>query len=272
MQKLFHTLTRLIFPPLLYTTIQFIVIRLVYRGYAFYLGGDEQALRQAFLLVNAHTVALMIAAALLTIPILLWFFSRDVQKRPSAPAPAKGLGITLLWTAIFGLGLCLSVNTLMALTPLAQYTSGFDAVSDTLYGAAWWQQLLGLALIIPLCEELIFRALMFRGLRDELPFWAAALLSSLAFAIYHGNLYQGIYAFFLGFCMAWAYERCRVFLAPVILHASANLFSVLLSNPNINSWLVGHAALFGLTVMVLFVLTVFSLVMIKRRTPPSKAR
>lgn len=266
MQKIWHTLLRLIFPPLLYTTIQFITMYLVYHGCALYLGGGPQALAQSAQLLLDYSLPILILSACLTIPLLLWLFSRDVRRRPLAPAPAKGLGVTLFWAAVFGPGLCLSINILLALSPLAQYAAGYQEVSTILYGAALWQQLIGPALIIPLCEELIFRALMFRGLRDELPFWAAALLSSLAFAIYHGNLYQGAYALCVGLCLAWIYERTHVFLAPVILHISANLFSVLFSYPAVNTWLDTHITLFGLMVPVLFVLTIFSLVLIRRRT------
>ena len=266
MQKIGHILLRLIFPPLIYTTAQYITMYFLYHGYALYLGGGQQGLAQSAQFVLAHPVAVLILSACLTIPILLWFFSSDVRKRPPAPAPAKGLGITLLWTALLGLGLCLSINIVLALSPLSHYASGYQEVSAALYGAVLWQQLLGPALINPLCEELIFRALMFRGLRDELPFWVAALLSSLAFAVYHGNLYQGVYAFCIGLCLAWIYERTHVFIAPVILHVSANLFSVLYSYPPINTWLIDHAALFGLMVSVLFVLTAFSLIMIMRKT------
>lgn len=266
MQKIAHIVMRLVFPPLLYTTIQFITMYFLYHGYALYLGGGQQGPAQSAQFVLTHPVAVLILSACLTIPLLLWFFSRDVRKRLIAPAPAKDLGVTLLWIAVLGLGLCLSINILLALSPLAQYASGYQEVSTALYGAALWQQLIGPALIIPLCEELIFRALMFRGLRDELPFWAAALLSSLAFAVYHGNLYQGVYAFCIGMCLAWIYERTHVFIAPVILHVSANLFSVLYSYPPINTWLIDHATLFGLMVSVLFVLTIFSLVLIRRKT------
>lgn len=131
----------------------------------------RQALAQSAQLLLAYSLPILILSACLTIPLLLWLFSRDVRRRPLAPAPAKGLGVTLFWTAVFGLGLCLSINILLALSPLAQYAADYQEVSTVLYGAALWQQLIGPALIIPLCEELIFRALMFRGLRDELPFW-----------------------------------------------------------------------------------------------------
>ena len=53
------------------------------------------------------------------------------------------------------------------------------------------------------------------------------LISSLFFGVYHGNLIQGCYAFFLGCVLAYAHEKYQNVLAPIIIHMVANAISVI---------------------------------------------
>lgn len=50
----------------------------------------------------------------------------------------------------------------------------------------------------PLIEEIVFRILFLRVFLKFVPFWAANLLQSLLFGIYHGGLIQGTYSFLMG--------------------------------------------------------------------------
>lgn len=50
----------------------------------------------------------------------------------------------------------------------------------------------------PLIEEIVFRILFLRIFLKFIPFWAANLLQSLLFGIYHGGLIQGTYSFLMG--------------------------------------------------------------------------
>jgi membrane protease YdiL (CAAX protease family) len=84
---------------------------------------------------------------------------------------------------------------------------------------AW---LLALAcLAAPLCEEFIFRGLIFGGLRRSLGFAPAALASAGVFAIVHPAI-SWLPVFVLGLCAAWTYERTRALIAPMLVHASYN--------------------------------------------------
>ncbi|MEG2353926.1 MAG: type II CAAX endopeptidase family protein [Clostridium sp.] len=63
-----------------------------------------------------------------------------------------------------------------------------------------------LTLIIPLFEEILFRALIFIELRRALNFEISALIQAIIFGVYHGNLIQGIYIFLLGLMLCFVYE------------------------------------------------------------------
>lgn len=77
----------------------------------------------------------------------------------------------------------------------------------------------------PFVEEGIFRFLLFRLPRKLLPFPAAALISALLFALLHGNIEQGIYAFMVGFFLCSLYEKSGQFIVAVLFHATANIAS-----------------------------------------------
>lgn len=81
----------------------------------------------------------------------------------------------------------------------------------------------------PAGEEAAFRAFAFGRLRKELGFSQAALWSSLAFGIYHGNLIQGIYAFFLGLMLCWVMENFRTIKGALLGHMAANAVSLALT-------------------------------------------
>lgn len=76
-------------------------------------------------------------------------------------------------------------------------------------------------LAAPVFEEFIFRGLIFGGLRRSMSLWPAAATSAAVFAVVHPPV-SIIPVFFLGLCTAWAYERGRCLLAPLVVHAVYN--------------------------------------------------
>jgi membrane protease YdiL (CAAX protease family) len=83
-----------------------------------------------------------------------------------------------------------------------------------------WMLPLGV-LAAPLFEEFIFRGLIFGGLRRSMRFLPAAVASAAVFAIVHPPVAM-LPVFALGVCAAWAYERSRLLMAPMIVHALYN--------------------------------------------------
>lgn len=73
----------------------------------------------------------------------------------------------------------------------------------------------------PLCEEFIFRGLIFGGLRRSLGLMPSMLMSAALFAIVHPPVSM-LPVFVLGLCTAFAYERSKALLAPVLVHAIYN--------------------------------------------------
>lgn len=82
------------------------------------------------------------------------------------------------------------------------------------------------ALLAPVAEELAFRGLLYRGLRQLSRPLPAAVVSSLIFAVMHTHLAQGAWALGLGLLLAFAYEQTRSLLAPMLVHALFNAVPV----------------------------------------------
>jgi membrane protease YdiL (CAAX protease family) len=76
-------------------------------------------------------------------------------------------------------------------------------------------------LAAPLCEEFIFRGLIFGGLRRSMGALPAMLVSAAVFAIVHPPLSM-LPVFVLGLLAAWSYERGQRLLAPMLVHALYN--------------------------------------------------
>ncbi len=78
----------------------------------------------------------------------------------------------------------------------------------------------------PIIEELVFRKL----LMDKLGAYGdriAIFVSAIAFALYHGNLYQLFYAFGVGLILAFVYSRHGSVIYTIIIHAVMNFIGSL---------------------------------------------
>ena len=94
-------------------------------------------------------------------------------------------------------------------------------------------------LIAPFGEELIFRGVMYHyacnivgAMQDRRKaFYIANTIQALAFGIFHGNLVQGTYAFFLGLVLGYLRERFGSIWASILAHMLINACSSFLWEP-----------------------------------------
>ncbi len=81
----------------------------------------------------------------------------------------------------------------------------------------------------PLTEELIFRGVIFSGMKELAKPLFSAMISAGLFAMYHGNTVQTVYGFILGIAFCYAYHYSGRFIVPVFLHGMLNVMIFLLS-------------------------------------------
>lgn len=78
----------------------------------------------------------------------------------------------------------------------------------------------------PFAEEYIFRGLIYGSTRKGFGHIAANIIQALMFALYHGNIVQGIYAFVLGLLLGYAAEHKRGMAELVGLHMAVNISGI----------------------------------------------
>jgi len=81
-------------------------------------------------------------------------------------------------------------------------------------------------LLAPLGEELLFRGLLFRGVRRSSPLWVALFVSALAFSLSHVEPLAVVILFPVGLAFAWALHRRGTLVVPIAAHATFNLINV----------------------------------------------
>lgn len=191
--------------------------------------------------------------AFVTAPVVYYLYKRD-RIVCGEKKPEKWSFNAYSFVILLGIGACIFGNNLLQLSGLIDISAEYQEVENILYqGRPLWLQIVGTGLIIPLTEELIFRGLIFKRVRRYSKFGAAAAVSTLVFALFHGNMVQASYAIFLGYLLAYVTECYGNLAAPVVLHCTANLVSILITNmKEIHSLYMKPVVIYGLTAFSLF--------------------
>jgi membrane protease YdiL (CAAX protease family) len=87
---------------------------------------------------------------------------------------------------------------------------------------------IAVSLIAPFAEETLFRGFLFGWLRGRVPLWLAVAISSLVFALAHGELALLLPTFTLGCLLALIYHRSGSLWPGMIVHGVFNLVGVTL--------------------------------------------
>lgn len=81
-------------------------------------------------------------------------------------------------------------------------------------------------IVAPIAEEVIFRGCIYRFLKSKLRPHAAMLISAVVFGFIHGNLMAFVPLTFVGFLLAYEYEKERNLLVPIFYHGIFNFFTL----------------------------------------------
>lgn len=152
------------------------------------------------------------------------YFSRERREEAQKKSNCgwfRSMFWCVTWTAVSA---CLCFNLLLFLTGIGSRSGAYAETAGVLFSLPWRMQLLVMGLAAPLCEEVIFRGLVYRCLKREKGSAVAAVVSALLFALFHGNLLQGIYAGGLGLLLSLACE-CG-FGAALWFHSCINVSAI----------------------------------------------
>lgn len=162
-----------------------------------------------------------------------------------------------IWPVILlAIGAALVFNQGFALLNLAPKSSGFQNAQTALFSMDKARLLLISGVIVPLVEEILFRFVIYAGLKRILKSITLPCFgSALAFGLYHRNLIQFIYGFCMTLFIVYVYERYMKLFSAVLFHMSANIFVILTHDLN---WLNGFSVrivtlLLGLGICILVI-------------------
>lgn len=183
--------------------------------------------------------------AILVIPPVLWMYRGDKKpavnrlKSVAEQDTKKELddkengGPTLTWRIFMGIACFVSGGILdrvwsQVLLWLRVQDYFSNQTQEQLLASQLAVQIIGLGILVPVAEELIFRGLLYARIRRMLPVWASVLTASVIFALYHGNMIQILFAFPMAIILTLLYEKGKWISYPILFHMGVNLTTVVL--------------------------------------------
>ncbi len=161
--------------------------------------------------------------------LVIWTYRARIATLGPFRLPARAIWEALLsgsglvgLTALYGLAL-------QYLWPSAYQQMVDEQTVQLTWLAAPWPLLWFSAVIVaPICEELMYRGVVFSGLRRAWGLPAAAVASAILFAAVHLMPLSLVPLFAIGLASALLYARHRSLLVSLVLHAAYNALSLLL--------------------------------------------
>ncbi len=186
---------------------------------------------------ETYAVLFLLIAALICIPIYYRIYKKDCKLAGEAKRNIPMGNKDCLAIIISGATLAIALNNIISLTPLPYVFTGYEDTNEVLFSGGMLLQILSAGIFGCIVEEISMRGVAYLRMKRYWGKRRAIILSAAVFGIYHLNVVQAVYAFFLGLFFAWVYERYNSLWAPIIAHMSANLFVILLGS----SSFVNHA-------------------------------
>lgn len=127
-------------------------------------------------------------------------------------------------------------------------------------------------LAVPLFEELVFRGLFYRRLRDFCGVRFSALFTALCFGFLHETVAQAALGILMGLLFAWVYERFQSLAAATLAHMAANAVNFIFLAASKEAELMGSLSLSPFLLVLLLIGSGAAAVMLYRcllRIPPA---
>lgn len=135
-------------------------------------------------------------------------------------------GIVLCASIGFALNFFLSM--LIALTEIYTLFPEHEALMEALSTGPLIIRILSIAVMASVVEEVVFRGIILKRLMSmPMNFHIANLIQALLFGLIHFNMLQSAYAFLIGIAFGLVYAKFKTIWAPIIMHTTFNLLTVL---------------------------------------------
>lgn len=158
----------------------------------------------------------------------LWYYKK-FGKESEQKITQVFRGKTILWIVILGISLQIFISMILNVVSYAlPNVFGQHLEHMTVFSKEFtFVSVILISIIAPISEELVFRGIILNKGKKVIPFIYANILQSILFGVFHGDLIQGIYAFFLGMILGVLYEKRNSIYGPIALHMIFNTMGIL---------------------------------------------
>lgn len=167
----------------------------------------------------------VLLSSLIVIPAALYMYRNDERKN-GQPCKDDKNGKTAGCALCFAAGGLLNLGWSGLLTFLKIQQHFSNAAQEALLSGQLVVQIFSLGIFAALAEELVFRGLLYRRMRKMLSAGLSVILSSLLFAVYHGNVIQMVFAFPMAIVLTLLYEKSGKLCYPLLFHMGCNLTAI----------------------------------------------
>lgn len=216
---------------------------------------------------NKYSIIFVLMAALFCIPIYYKMYKRDKEENGEEKKNIPMENKDYLAIILSGAALALMMNNLISVTPLPFIFTGYEETNEVLFGGGILLQILSAGIFGCIVEEFSMRGVTYLRMKRYWGKKKAIVFSAVVFGLYHMNVVQAVYAFFLGLFFAWIYERYDTLWAPCIAHMSANLFVILLSGSKVIEHILTSMVGFSLITCISMLVFYYSWRYIKQTDP-----
>lgn len=173
-------------------------------------------------------------SSVITIPMIAWIYHKDqgrYEKQQESWWKYKASSRFGMWIlmVIGAVTACVAMNDIVMLLNMQKISRVYQSTEQIIYSAPRWLQMAATGILAPVAEELVYRGMIYRRMRESLTAVQAGVFVAILFGVGHGNLPQGLYAMVLGLLLACIYEKFRNIAAPILFHIVVNITSLLLS-------------------------------------------
>ncbi len=132
-------------------------------------------------------------------------------------------------------------NGIVMLIGIPKFDPLYQRTAETFVSGSFMLQIIAFGFVVPVAEELLFRGIVYNVIKTRFSIRASVLMTALIFAVYHGNLTQGVYAFGIGIMLCLICESGGL-LFSILLHVGVNLVSLIGNHIDLYTSTLEHAA------------------------------
>lgn len=129
---------------------------------------------------------------------------------------------------VLGFSFSVSFGSIFSIQNLDPQTT--DALENLVRGDSFILTLLAVGIIIPICEEIVFRGSILKNLTENMSFKWAIIIQAVLFSLYHMNLVQAMPTLVLGLITGFAVYFTNSIWSGIFIHMINNTLAVVISN------------------------------------------